>query len=360
MNDDLIARWVRPAVRALHAYHVPDSIGFIKLDAMENPYAWSDELLNLWLDELRQVSVNRYPHPDAPTLKQQLRLTMGIPADAELVLGNGSDELIQMVAMALAEPGRTVLAPEPTFVMYGMITRFTAMNYVGVPLRSDFDLDMPAMLAAIEEHQPAIVFLSYPNNPTGNLFDRQAVCQIIERSPGLVVVDEAYHAFADDSFMSEVTRYPNLIVMRTVSKMGLAGLRLGFMVGAASWMNEFNKVRLPYNINVLTQVSADFALRHQDVFNRQTEQICRDRGRLLKDLAECKGVTPYPSSANFVLFRTLSGQATAIFESLKAQGVLIKNLSKNGGFLTDCLRVTVGAPDENAAFMVALRRALQN
>ena len=361
---DTVATWVRPEVRALSAYHVPDSGDFIKLDAMENPYHWPEAMVEQWLTVLRDVELNRYPDPSPAGLKESLGQAMGVPfsekTGIDVLLGNGSDELIQMIAMAIAQPGRKILAPEPSFVMYKMIATFTGMDYVGIPLTEDFSLDLPTMLDAIEEHQPAIVFLAYPNNPTGNLFDRKAVKSIIEASSGLVVVDEAYHAFAGDSFMAELGTFDNLVVMRTVSKMGLAGLRLGLLAGPSAWLAEFDKVRLPYNINVLTQKSAEFALTHLEVLDQQTQQICRDREKLMKALGAMKGIKPFPSRANFILFRvTVAGEKSAIevFQSLKAQGVLIKNLSIMGGVLQDCLRVTVGSPEENETFLSALKDA---
>jgi len=375
---DTVATWVRPEIRALAAYHVPESGNVIKLDAMENPYNWPEAMVDEWLAVLRDVELNRYPDPSPASLKESLGQAMGVPFSEnngiDVLLGNGSDELIQMIAMAMAQPGRKILAPEPSFVMYKMIATFAGMDYIGVPLFSheaegssketaEFDLDLPAMLAAIEEHQPAIVFLAYPNNPTGNLFDRKAVKTIIDASPGLVVVDEAYHAFAGDSFMPELGTYDNLVVMRTVSKMGLAGLRLGLLAGPSAWLAEFDKVRLPYNINVLTQKSAEFALAHREVLDKQTRQICEDREKLMVALEAIQDVRPYPSRANFILFHVNKGganDATEVFESLKAQGVLIKNLSPAGGVLQDCLRVTVGSPEQNEAFLSALMTALES
>ena len=355
---DKISQWVRPEIIALDAYQVPDASGLIKLDAMENPYTWPEELVSQWLQLLRQAELNRYPDPAANALRQRLRSAMNVPQGAEVLLGNGSDELIQMILMALAGEKRVVLSAEPGFVMYHMIATFTGMQYVGVPLDDDFSLDQAAMLAAIAQHQPAVVFLAYPNNPTGNLFDEADIEAIIEAAPGIVIIDEAYHAFADRSFMPKVMDYDNLLVMRTVSKMGLAGLRLGLLVGNPAWLNEFDKVRLPYNINVLTQISADFALQHSDVLHQQTEQIKQDRQVLFDTLQQFETLSVYPSQANFILFRTVPNQAEAIFARLKKQGVLIKNLHKAGGMLTDCLRVTVGKQEENTAFLNALRQNL--
>jgi histidinol-phosphate aminotransferase len=283
---------------------------------------------------------------------------MQVPRAMAVLLGNGSDELIQMIVQTVAAPGRVILAPEPTFVMYRMIAQVLGLKFAGVPLTDDFALDIDAMLEAIDLHQPAVVFLAYPNNPTGNLFDAAAIRRIITEAPGLVVVDEAYAAFAADSFMGALGEFPNLLVLRTVSKMGLAGLRLGMLAGAPAWLAEIDKTRLPYNINVLTQLSAEFALEHHAVLDAQTAQIRADRTTLLAALKALPGLTVYPSAANFVLFRTPAGRATEIFNALRERHILIKNLSAAGGALADCLRVTVGTADENVAFLTALRAAL--
>jgi histidinol-phosphate aminotransferase len=354
--DKLVTSWVRPEIRAISAYHVPEPGKMIKLDAMENPYTWPEAMVQDWLERLRTVGVNRYPDPAARALSERLRVAMDVPADMDVLLGNGSDEIIQIMAMALAAPGRAVLAPEPGFVMYRMIATFCGMDYVGVPLKADFSLDLPAMLAQIEQRQPALIFLAWPNNPTGNLFAAEDIEAILRAAQGLVVLDEAYHAFAQQSFMHRLGEFPNLVVMRTVSKLGLAGLRLGLLAGPATWLREFDKVRLPYNINVLTQVSAAFALEHLAVFEQQTAVLREQRARLLVELATLRGVTVYPSAANFILLRVAAGQADAIFEGLKQRGVLIKNLSRAGGLLADCLRITVGAPAENDALLAVLRR----
>jgi len=353
--DKLLSRWIRPEIRALSAYHVQDADGSIKLDAMENPWTWPEALREEWVTVLRQTDVNRYPDPAARALTERLAETMGVPEGMRVLLGNGSDEIIQMLGMALAAPGRCVLSVDPGFVMYRMIATFCGMPYVGVPLRADdFALDLPALRQAMEAQQPAIVYLACPNNPTGNLFDEAAVREVIEAAPGLVVIDEAYAPFTDATFMDVLGEYDNLLVMRTVSKMGLAGLRLGFLVGPPAWLEEIDKVRLPYNINVLTQVSAEFALRHKAVFDEQTACIRTERARLAEALAVLPGVTVFRSEANFVLIRTPGGQASAWFEGLKARGILIKSLHGAHPLLEDCLRITVGRPEENDAVIEAL------
>jgi len=351
-----IAQWIRPQIRKLSAYHVPDASGLIKLDAMENPYHWPQDKIDQWLELLRTAELNRYPDPQAESLKDRLREAMSVPAGSSMLLGNGSDEIIQMIVMAMSGEGRSVLSVDPGFVMYRMIADFCGMDYIGVPLREDFSLDAEAVLAAIEQQQPAVVFLAYPNNPTGNLFDRTDMQRIITAAPGVVVVDEAYHAFADDSFMPLLDAHENLLLMRTVSKMGLAGLRLGMLAGAPQWLDEFDKLRLPYNINVLTQLSAEFALQHVAMLDAQTQQIKQDRAELYAQMQALKGLTVFPSQANFILFRAPTGKAAAVFERLKSEGVLIKNMDRAGPLLRDCLRVTVGAAEENAAFLQALMK----
>lgn len=360
MTDDTrkrVEHLIRPEVRALRAYHVPEAGGFIKLDAMENPYAWPEPLKQEWLKRLHDVPINRYPDPSARTLRAQLKSALDVPAGMELMLGNGSDELIQLILMAVALPNAVALAPHPTFVMYEMIATFVGMKFVGVPLARDFALDLAGMRAALRRHRPAVVFLAYPNNPTGNLFDAAAIETILHEAPGLVVLDEAYHAFAGQTFMDRLGRHDNLLVMRTLSKQGLAGLRLGVLAGDPAWLAEFDKLRLPYNINSLTQASAEFALEHKAVLDEQATRLRADREALHQALAALPGVHVWPSAANFLLFRT-DTPAERVFAALREQRVLIKNLSGPGGALAGCLRVTVGTPDENAAFLAALRKAL--
>ena len=349
---------IRPEIRALKAYHVPDATGLIKLDAMENPYSWPEAVRREWLDVLSRVGLNRYPDPDARVLRRRLRAALAVPAEMDVMLGNGSDELIQIVLMAVSKPGAVVLAPTPTFVMYEMVAVFLGMKFVGVPLKQDFSPDMAAMREAIEPHNPAVIFLAYPNNPTGNLFPRADIARLIEKTPGLVVLDEAYHAFAGQSFMDQLGEWDNLLVLRTLSKQGLAGLRLGVLAGPTEWLQEFNKVRLPYNIGSLTQVSAEFALTHLALLEEQARQIREDREKLFQALSRLSGVHAWSSQTNFILFRTEKREADEVFEGLRTRGVLIKNLNSSSGMLKGCLRVTVGTPEENAAFLSALEAAL--
>ncbi len=347
----------RPEVLALSAYHVANAKGFIKLDAMENPYTWPQSLKNQWLECLNECEINRYPDPQAHTLSSTLKLRNQLPESVDILLGNGSDEIIQLLLMALP-PDSHVLSTTPSFVMYKQISDSLGLHYHGVSLREDnFDLDLPAMLHAIELHSPAVIFLAYPNNPTGNLFDEKAIECIIKAAKGLVIIDEAYEPFANkSSFMHKVMH--NVLVMRTVSKLGLAGLRLGYIVGENEIIAQLHKIRLPYNINVLTQASVQFALENHLIFEEQTKAICIERTVMFNALNALDEICAYKSAANFILFKVPQENASRIFESLKSQGVLIKNMSPQGGLLRDCLRVTVGAPKENQAFLNALKTAL--
>jgi histidinol-phosphate aminotransferase len=354
--SSLASALLRQEVLDLHAYHVPVSSGYIKLDAMENPYLVPPALCREIAEAVAAAAINRYPDPGAASLKEKIRAVIALPKGMELLLGNGSDELIQLLALALNKPGATLLSVEPSFAMYKMIATFTGMRYVGVPLGADFSLDMSATLAAIERERPALIFLAYPNNPTGNSFSADAVAKIIQASPGLVVVDEAYYAFASDSFIPHLARYPNLLVMRTFSKLGMAGLRLGFLAGSAAWLGQLEKLRLPYNVGVLPQLVAEKLLVHHEVLLQQAEQIKRDRAKLYQQLSEIAGVQVYPSEANFLLFRMAN--AEAIFNGLKQRGVLIKNLNGGHPMLKECLRVTVGTPEENMKFIAALQETI--
>lgn len=347
---------LRPDILAMSSYHVPPAAGLVKLDAMENPYALPGALKRALADRLAAVAINRYPAPSYARLKQLIREKLGVPAGAEVLVGNGSDELITMISVATAKPGATVVAPAPSFVMYDLSTRLAGSRFMPVPLAADLSLDVDAMLAAIAEHRPAVVWLAYPNNPTGDCFRRADVERILAAAPGLVVLDEAYQPFALDSWMDELSRHDHLVVMRTVSKLGLAGIRIGYMAASPRWIAEFDKVRPPYNVSVLDEAAAEFALEHLDVLQAQCARIRDDRERLRAALDAIPGVATFPSRANFVLVRVAG--ATAVAAGMRERGVLIKDVSRMHPLLADCLRLTVGTPDENAAMLEALRGAL--
>jgi histidinol-phosphate aminotransferase len=355
---------IRDDVRAMRAYAVPDAAGFIKLDAMENPFRLPDALRDALARRLADVAINRYPAPRADELRAALRQTMRVPTSCDVLVGNGSDELISLVMMAAARDGASVLSLVPGFAMFELSTRLARLEHVAVPLRADFSLDRDATIAALEKHRPAVAFIAYPNNPTGNLFARADVEAVIAaaRSTGtLVVVDEAYRAFASDSFLADLPWHGNLLVLRTVSKSGLAGARLGYLCGDPAWLDEIDKVRPPYNVNAFTQCAVTFALEHADVLDAQATILRDQRDRLFEALAAIPDVTPFPSDANFVLFRVERadpGAATAVHGVLKRMKVLVKDLSATHPLCANCLRVTVSTPEENATFVAALKSAL--
>ncbi len=362
MSTSVVHNTIRQDVQALNTYHVPDSDGFLKLDAMENPYPLPDDLRQELGQHLATVAFNRYPVPSYIGLKQAICSKLGVPAGFDVLLGNGSDELISMVSIACARPGAKVLAPLPGFVMYALSAQLAGLEFVGVPMLPDFELDLPAMLAAIRQHRPAITYLAYPNNPTGNLFDASNVEAVLRAvgDTGIVIVDEAYQPFAQSSFMERLPEFDNLVVMRTVSKLGLAGIRLGYMSAHASLLVEFDKVRPPYNINVLTEAAAQFMLANLEVLDEQARQLCQERTRLSAALAALPGVSVFPSAANFLLIRLCSNshQADQVFAKLLERRVLIKNVGKMHALLENCLRVTVGTPEENSFFLGALEATL--
>lgn len=349
------ADWVRDDIRALTAYHVSPAAGFIKLDAMESPWRLPPAVAAELGEVLAGVAINRYPDPAAPGLKRVLRDSMGIPDRLGVLLGNGSDEILMMIALAVAKPGAVMLSVEPSFVMYRMSAAMAGMGYAGVSLKGDFTLDLPAVLEAVRRTRPAVTWIAYPNNPTGNLFDRRDILAIVEASPGLVVVDEAYYPFSGGAtLLDEVGRHPNLVLVRTVSKLGLAGLRLGLVTGPDDWLAEFDKLRLPYNVNVLTDAAARFVLSRRDVLDAQVASINAERARLETALDGIGGIRRFPSAANFVLVRLADGPRA--FEGLKARGILIRSFQGSHPLLADCLRFTVGTPEENGKLIEALRQ----
>ena len=344
---------VRPEIFALSAYAVAPARGMVKLDAMENPYRLPPAMRRELAERLAAVELNRYPEPNAPRLRELLIRRMQVPAGMDLLLGNGSDDLIQIVALALARPGAAMMYPSPTFVMYSMNATFSGMRAIPVALREDFSFDADAFIARMRAERPALVFLACPNNPTGVLYPRADVRRVIEAAPGVVVVDEAYHVFAGETLMDDLPRYANLFVLRTVSKLGLAGIRLGYLAGRPEWLAQFDKVRQVYNVNVLTQAAALFVLERLDVLEAQAAEIRAERERLGSALRAMQGVTVFPSRANFFLVRVRDAVHT--YEALKRQGVLVRNLHPA---LANCLRITVGTPDENRILLNALKETI--
>ena len=343
----------------------------VKLDAMENPYALSAELQAKLGERLGKLPINRYASLPLEDLKAALRTYAQVPADYAIMLGNGSDELISLLAMACDLPGAKVLAPMPGFVMYEMGAKFQGLQFIGVPLRDDFELDEPAMLSAIAQNKPAITYIAYPNNPTGTLWDEEAIKNIIAACAvhgGLVVMDEAYQPFSSRTWMAHIHNAPernaNVLLMRTLSKFGLAGVRIGYLTGPAALVNEVDKLRPPYNISILNCVCALFALEHAQVYQQQASEIRSERAMLLDALGKMPGVQAMPSEANIILVRVQgkdsadTGAAAKVFAGMKAHKVLIKNVSTMHPLLTNCIRLSVGTPAENQQMLTALQASL--
>jgi histidinol-phosphate aminotransferase len=348
---------IRPDVKAMHAYAVQPSDGLVKLDAMENPFGLPVALRTALGERLAGVALNRYPGRRDADLRQALAGYAGLPEGFALMLGNGSDELIGLLSMACATPGACVLAPVPGFVMYEVSARLAGLEFAGVPLTVDFELDEAAMLAAIDRNKPSIVYIAYPNNPTANLFDDRVIDRIVAAAPGWVVIDEAYQPFASRSWLTRAAAHDHVLVMRTLSKFGLAGVRLGYLMGPQALIAEIDKVRPPYNVSVLNAEAALFALEHADEFDRQAAVLRQERARLIDAVQSMPGAQAFASEANMVLVRV--PDAKAVFAGLKQRGVLVKNVEALHPLLAGCLRLTVGTPDENGVLIAALTSALE-
>lgn len=356
--EQRIVRTIRQDVTSSAGYAIQPSAGMVKLDAMENPFSLPPALQKALGDRLSRVAINRYPQGKGE-LAAALAQHFEVPSGCKVIVGNGSDELIDMLSVACNVPGATVLAPLPGFVMYEMSARLRGLEFVGVPLTSTFELDEAAMLAAIEQHRPSLTYIAYPNNPTGNLFDERIVERIVAAvgaQDGLVVFDEAYQPFSSRSWMQKMVTHPNVLVMRTLSKFGLAGVRLGYLAGAAALIEQVDKVSPPYNVSSLNAEAALFALEHAEVFAEQAVILRAERARLLRELADVPGLTVFPSEANMVLVRVPDSKRA--FEGMKARRVLVKHIAGLHPLLANCLRLTVGTPDENTQMIQALKESL--
>ncbi len=357
--DDCMRRAVRNDIQGLHAYAVQPSAGLVKLDTMENPHRLPPALRAALGQRLGEVALNRYPAERGDDLKAALAAHAGLPEGCALMLGNGSDELITLLSMACATPGAVFMAPLPGFVMYALSAQLQRVPFVGVPLSADFELDEAAMLAAIARHRPALLYLAYPNNPTANLWDDAVIERLIDavgQVQGLVVMDEAYQPFAARDSMARLLAHPQVLVMRTMSKFGLAGVRIGYLMGRSALVNEIDKLRPPFNISVLNAEAALFALEHAGQYAAQAALIRSERERVHAALAAMPGVQPWPSQANMVLARVADAAAT--FAGLKQRGVLVKNVSAMHPLLANCLRITIGTPAENEQLLAALGQSL--
>jgi histidinol-phosphate aminotransferase len=352
-----MTRYLRADVQGMHGYAVQPSAGMVKVDTMENPFQLPAHLRQQLGARLAEVALNRYPAERGDLLRAELARHAQMPEGCDIMLGNGSDELISLLTLAADVPGNVVMAPLPGFVMYEMSAKLQGLKFIGVPTTADFQLDRDAMLAAVREHQPALIWLAYPNNPTASLWDDATIDAIIDAAPGLVVMDEAYQPFASKDSLARLQRHDHVLLMRTMSKFGLAGVRIGYLMGRQSLIAEVDKLRPPFNISVLNCEAALFALEHTDEYTRQAAVIRAERARIFDALLALPGVTPFPSEANMVLVRVPDAAGT--FAGMKARKVLIKNISGMHPLLAGCLRITVGTPDENTLMLAAFEAALQ-
>jgi len=356
--SDRMSRFLRADVQGMHGYAVQPSAGFVKVDTMENPFRLPDALRQALGERLAEVALNRYPAERGDVLRAELAKHANMPADCDIMLGNGSDELISLLTLAADVPGNVVMAPLPGFVMYEMSAKLQGLKFVGVPLTPGFELDAPAMLAAVRERRPALLYLAYPNNPTANLWNDDVIDALIEAAPGLVVIDEAYQPFASRDSLARLRRHEHVLLMRTMSKFGLAGVRIGYLMGRKPLIAELDKLRPPFNVSVLNCEAALFALEHADEYARQAATIRAERDKLLRELQALPGVKPFPSEANMILARV--PDAKRVFEGMRARGVLVKNVSGLHPLLANCIRITIGTPEENPQTLAALYGALHD
>jgi len=342
-----INHWLRKEIHEIEAYHVPSSNNMIKLDAMESPFLVPQDLMQPYLECLSEAALNRYPDANAEQVQNTLRTLMDIPSELGILLGNGSDELIQLMSLA-CDTGDTILSLEPSFVMYEMIAKFTRLNYHGVLLDENYQINLSKTLEEIRRVKPKIIFIAYPNNPTGNAFNHESVLTIIKESGALVVIDEAYYAYSKYSFLDEVKNFSNMVLLRTISKIGFAGLRLGLLIASKNTVKELDKLRLPYNINTLTQASANFLLKEKDYIVENAKIIINERERLFDELTKVSNLTVFPSQANFLLIKV--DNASSLLESLNEKSILVKSFPKHPQ-LKNCIRMTVGTFEENTLFL---------
>ena len=342
-------------VKNLKAYQVETLEEGIKLHANENPYSTSSELKSLILAHLENLDLNRYPDPDCKSLKKAISNRLGVSTD-QLVIGNGSDELIQHLMQVFCDDGDTVAFPEPTFAMYSILAKGMGLNTQTFELNSKWDFEAESIMEKLTSSHARIVFISYPNNPTGNCFSRTEIQKLIENFEGVVVLDEAYYDFSGHTFINQMNDHNNLVILRSLSKIGLAGLRVGYGIFPRVLVDAINKIRLPYNSNSVTQLAATELLNNFSLVQKQIDSIKKERIRLLKELAKIKSINTYPSDSNFILFQaTKNGEN--VFRNLMENRILIRNLGSHP-MLKNCLRVTIGTKEENDQFLDKLKKAI--
>ena len=355
--DSILKKIISPGLGEIEPYiRAEYREGDTRLDAMESPYGFQDlpaELRKEWLEIISGAEVNRYPTQLSDDSLVFLQQQFSSSTDQRILLGNGSDEII-LLLMLLVGRGAKVLSPDPSFSMYSHISKGLGNKFVGVTLEDDFSLDLGKFEDAIKKNSPDIIFIAQPNNPTGNLFSEDAINLAAELSNGLVVVDRAYDFFYAGDIKEN--NHPNLIELRTLSKIGTAGLRFGFALGNEELIYQLNKLRLPYNLNILTLRSVEFMLKHLKYFLDWADEIVKERDALAEQMQKLDGVQVFPSATNFLLFKLENKQASACYEDLKRNKVLIKNFDGYHPLLKNCLRISLGKQEDNFLFLEQLKK----
>ncbi len=337
-------------------YHSPQVPVEVRLNTNESPYPPPPEWLEALLAEARDIAFNRYPDRSARALREALGRLHGVPPQ-QVFVANGSNEVLQCLCLAYGGPGRKAAMFEPTYALHAHIAHLTGTEIAEGRRRPDFSLDAAAAVALVEEQRPSIVFLCSPNNPTGLAEDAATVSSVVAATDGLVVVDEAYGQFASWSALALVAEDVPLVVVRTYSKTwSMAGLRLGYLIGPSEVVTALERVALPYHLDSLKQAAGRLALQFSDQMERRVAAVVAERERLVAALSAMP-IKVWPSQANFVLWRPLERGGQEVWQGLVARSVLVRDTSSWPG-LEDCLRTTVGAPDENDRFLSALAEVL--
>lgn len=349
---------VRPEITDLRPYVVNNVPHRIKMDANENPYDIPKHIKEHINKEIINHNFNRYPDPMAIELREALAVELGIDG-GQILIGNGSDELIGYTISAFGGSGSAVIFPIPTFSIYEISAKLWGTKVISIPLSEGFELRSDEFISAMNSVNRSIVFISFPNNPTGNCFSEQAISEIIENSKSsIIVLDEAYYEFSRKTFLQLIHLHNNIIILRTFSKAyGLAGLRVGYMVASKEIINEITKVKMVFNINSLSQKIALIILKYKDEMSKYIDIILEERDKMISQLSEKDYLTVFNTDSNFILFR-VETDAQFLFSELLKNGILIRNLDEPG-LLKNCLRVTVGKPDENFAFISVINKVLK-
>jgi histidinol-phosphate aminotransferase len=349
---------IKPAVRSQTGYSLVSPPARRKLNQNESPYDFPVELKREVFEHAAE-GWHRYPEFTPPDLLKGLAEHYGWVPDGVLV-GNGSNELIQAVLSVTLAAGEAVVAPSPTFSLYRLLTTVLGGRYVPVPLGRGFAYDVQRLIDTALREQARVIVLNSPNNPTGSILPDDAVARILAETPALVVCDEAYQDFGGPSALGLLARSSRVVVLRTFSKaLGLAGLRFGLALAHPAVAREIAKGKLPYNVNRVTLAAAQTALRHASVLAERTAEVITTRERFLERLGKLPGLTPYPSAANFVLIRSHQLPARELFLQLyETYGILVRDVSASAE-LAECLRISIGTPEDMDAVIDALEQMLK-